>query len=106
MGWIALVVSGVLETVWAAALSQSRSFTRLIPSVVFGVALVLSMIGTTVRVSHSVTSMSLRVMAYRQGMATLSYLLSGRRCLSGVGDGLESGAVVVPAGSGLVESSA
>jgi quaternary ammonium compound-resistance protein SugE len=31
--------------VWAAALSQSRSFTRLIPSVVFGVALVLSMIG-------------------------------------------------------------
>ena len=30
---------------WAAALSQSRSFTRLIPSVVFGVALVLSMIG-------------------------------------------------------------
>jgi hypothetical protein len=45
MGWIALVVSGVLETVWAAALSQSRSFTRLIPSVVFGVALVLSMIG-------------------------------------------------------------
>ena len=45
MGWIALVVSGVLETVWAAALSQSRGFTRLIPSVVFGVALVLSMIG-------------------------------------------------------------
>jgi quaternary ammonium compound-resistance protein SugE len=47
MGWIALVVSGVLETVWAAALSQSQSrgFTRLIPSVVFGVALVLSMIG-------------------------------------------------------------
>ena len=45
MGWIALVVSGVLETVWAAALSHSRGFTRLIPSVVFGVALVLSMIG-------------------------------------------------------------
>ena len=45
MGWTALVVSGVLETVWAAALSQSRGFTRLIPSVVFGVALVLSMIG-------------------------------------------------------------
>jgi quaternary ammonium compound-resistance protein SugE len=45
MEWIALVVSGVLETVWAAALSQSRGFTRLIPSVVFGVALVLSMIG-------------------------------------------------------------
>ena len=61
---------------------------------------------TTVQVSRSVTRLSLRVMACRQGMATSSYLLSGRRCLSGVSDGLESGAVVVPSGSGLVESSA
>jgi quaternary ammonium compound-resistance protein SugE len=45
MAWITLVVSGVLETVWAAALSQSRGFSRLVPSVVFGVALVLSMLG-------------------------------------------------------------
>jgi quaternary ammonium compound-resistance protein SugE len=45
VAWIALVVSGVLETVWAAALSQSRGLTRLVPSVVFGVALVLSMVG-------------------------------------------------------------
>jgi quaternary ammonium compound-resistance protein SugE len=45
MAWITLVVSGVLETVWAAALSQSRGFTRLVPSVVFAVALVLSMVG-------------------------------------------------------------
>jgi quaternary ammonium compound-resistance protein SugE len=45
MAWIVLVVSGVLETVWAAALAHSRGFTRLVPSVVFGVALVLSMAG-------------------------------------------------------------
>ena len=45
MAWIVLVVSGVLETVWAAALAQTRGFTRLVPSVVFGVALVLSMAG-------------------------------------------------------------
>ncbi len=45
MAWIALLVSGVLETVWAAALSQSKGFTRLVPSVVFGLALVLSMTG-------------------------------------------------------------
>ena len=45
MSWILLVVSGVLETVWAAALAQSRGFTRLVPSLVFGVALVLSMGG-------------------------------------------------------------
>jgi quaternary ammonium compound-resistance protein SugE len=45
MAWVALVVSGVLETVWAAALSQSRGFTRPGPTIVFGVALVLSMAG-------------------------------------------------------------
>jgi quaternary ammonium compound-resistance protein SugE len=43
--WIVLIVSGVLETVWAAALSRSEGFSRLAPSVVFVVALVLSMIG-------------------------------------------------------------
>jgi quaternary ammonium compound-resistance protein SugE len=45
MAWIVLVVSGVLETVWAAALSRSAGLTRLGPSAVFGVALVLSMAG-------------------------------------------------------------
>lgn len=45
MAWFALLISGVLETVWAAALSQSKGFTRLVPSIVFGVALVLSMVG-------------------------------------------------------------
>jgi len=45
MAWVVLVVSGVLETVWATALAQSRGFTRVVPSVVFGVALVLSMVG-------------------------------------------------------------
>ena len=45
MAWIALLVSGVLETVWAAALSESKGFTRPVPSIAFGVALVLSMAG-------------------------------------------------------------
>ena len=45
MAWIVLVVSGVLETVWAAALSRSEGFSKLGPSLVFGVALVLSMAG-------------------------------------------------------------
>ena len=45
MAWLILVVSGVLEAVWATALSKSDGFARLAPSVVFGVALVLSMAG-------------------------------------------------------------
>jgi quaternary ammonium compound-resistance protein SugE len=45
VSWIVLIVSGVLEAVWATALGMSAGFTRLWPSVVFGVALVASMAG-------------------------------------------------------------
>ncbi|WP_241385561.1 DMT family transporter [Rhodococcus sp. CH91] len=45
MAWIVLVLSGVLEAVWATALGRSAGFTRLAPTVVFAVALVLSMAG-------------------------------------------------------------
>ena len=45
MPWIVLIVSGVLEAVWATALGRSEGFTRLTPSVVFATALVASMAG-------------------------------------------------------------
>lgn len=45
MAWLVLVVSGVLEAVWAVALGRSEGFTRLGPSVVFGVGIALSMSG-------------------------------------------------------------
>ncbi len=45
MSWIVLIVSGILEAVWATALGRSEGFTRLWPTVVFGVALVASMGG-------------------------------------------------------------
>lgn len=45
MAWIVLVLSGFLETAWAIALSASQGFTRLGPSVVFVVTMVLSMAG-------------------------------------------------------------
>ncbi|OPX13242.1 multidrug efflux SMR transporter [Mycobacterium sp. AT1] len=45
MSWIVLVISGVLEAVWATALGKSEGFSKLSPSVVFVVALVASMAG-------------------------------------------------------------
>ncbi|TNC47060.1 DMT family transporter [Mumia zhuanghuii] len=45
MAWLVLIVSGVLEAVWATALGRSDGFSRLVPTVVFGVAVVLSMVG-------------------------------------------------------------
>jgi quaternary ammonium compound-resistance protein SugE len=45
MSWIILVISGVLEAVWATAMGKSEGFTRLAPSVLFVVALIASMGG-------------------------------------------------------------
>lgn len=45
MAWLVLVVSGILEAVWATALGRSENFSRLAPTVVFGVGLALSMAG-------------------------------------------------------------
>ena len=45
MAWMVLVLSGVLEAVWATALGRSEGFSKLGPSIVFGVALVFSMAG-------------------------------------------------------------
>ncbi|WP_062210461.1 multidrug efflux SMR transporter [Streptomyces sp. NBRC 109706] len=45
MAWIVLVISGLLEAVWATALGKSDGFSRFWPSAVFGAGLVCSMIG-------------------------------------------------------------
>lgn len=45
MSWLILVVSGVLEAVWATALGRSDGLTRLGPTVTFGIALIASMVG-------------------------------------------------------------
>lgn len=45
MSWIILIVSGILEAVWATALGKSDGLSKLWPSVVFFVGLALSMFG-------------------------------------------------------------
>ncbi len=45
LAWIALVFAGLMEIIYAAALERSETFTRLWPSVVFVVAVALSMGG-------------------------------------------------------------
>lgn len=45
MAWLVLVISGVLEAVWATALGKSEGFTRPTPTVIFALALIVSMGG-------------------------------------------------------------
>lgn len=45
MYWLILFLSGALESVWAVSLSRSEGFTRLVPSLVFLVSAILSIVG-------------------------------------------------------------
>lgn len=45
MSWFVLVLSGILEAVWATALGRSEGFSRLGPTLVFFPALAASMAG-------------------------------------------------------------
>lgn len=45
MAWFVLVLSGVLEAVWATALGRSEGLTRPVPTATFLVALAMSMAG-------------------------------------------------------------
>jgi quaternary ammonium compound-resistance protein SugE len=45
VSWLVLVVSGVLESVWAVALGKSEGFSKPVPTAVFAVAVILSMAG-------------------------------------------------------------
>lgn len=45
MAWLILVLSGLLEAGWALSLKASNGFTKLWPTVSFGVLMILSMAG-------------------------------------------------------------
>lgn len=45
MAWIILVLSGTMEAVWATALSKSDGFTHPVPTIVFLLAVIVSMAG-------------------------------------------------------------
>lgn len=45
MPWFVLILSALFEAVWATALGESHGFSRMGPTIVFGVALTISMVG-------------------------------------------------------------
>lgn len=45
LAWIILVLSGLLEAVWATALDASKGFKKPLPSIIFVVSMSISMVG-------------------------------------------------------------
>ena len=83
MAWIVLVVSGVLEAVWATALGKTAGFSRLTPSVVFVVGLVLSMVGLAYAMRSLPTGTAYAVWVGIGAALTVAYaMLSGDEAAS------------------------
>ncbi|WP_206492192.1 multidrug efflux SMR transporter [Rhodococcus sp. KRD162] len=83
MAWLILVVSGVLEAIWATALGKSEGFTKLGPSVVFGVAVVLSMIGLAIAMRSLPTGTAYAVWVGIGATLTVTYaMLTGAEAAS------------------------
>ena len=75
MSWIVLIVSGCLEAVWATALGKSEGFTKLWPTVVFGVGIVLSMAGLAVAMRDIPTGTAYAVWVGIGAALTVTYAM-------------------------------
>ncbi|KAA0024849.1 DMT family transporter [Antrihabitans cavernicola] len=75
MAWLILVVSGVLEAVWATALGKSEGFSKLLPSLVFGVALLLSMAGLAIAMRDIPTGTAYAVWVGIGASLTVAYAM-------------------------------
>lgn len=85
MSWLVLVLSGVLEAVWATALGRSEGFTRLGPSIIFLLSLILSMAGLAYAMRELPVGTSYAVWVGIGAVLTVAYaMLTGAETVSAV----------------------
>jgi len=83
MSWLILIVSGILEAVWATALGKSEGFTKVVPTIVFGVALVASMGGLALALRDIPTGTGYAVWVGIGAALTVTYaMITGTEPLS------------------------
>jgi quaternary ammonium compound-resistance protein SugE len=103
MAWLVLVVSGVLEAVWATAMKRSDGFSRLTPTLVFAVSLAFSMAGLAYAMRSLPTGTSYAVWVGIGAVLTVGYaMLTGDETASPVKVLLIAGVVGCIAGLKLV----
>lgn len=76
MSWLVLILSGAFEAVWAVALGKSDGFTRLGPSVVFVLALIVSMAGLAYAMRELPTGTSYAVWVGIGAVLTVAYSMA------------------------------
>lgn len=79
MAWAVLVISGLLEAVWAVALAASDGFRKLRPSIVFVVFQVITLIGLAYAMQTLPTGTSYAVWVGCGAFATLVYSIARKQ---------------------------
>ena len=103
MAWLVLLVSGVLEAVWATAMDRSDGFSRLLPSLIFAVSLLFSMAGLAFAMRSLPTGTSYAVWVGIGAVLTVGYaMLTGDETASPVKVLLIAGVVGCIAGLKVV----
>ena len=90
MAWVALIVAGLFEVVWASAMKQSHGFTRLWPSIITVAAMLTSfgLLAWSMRVLPLGTAYTIwtgigAVGAFAVGMLILGEAASATRLMAG-----------------------
>ncbi|MEU4424386.1 multidrug efflux SMR transporter [Actinoplanes sp. NPDC024001] len=76
MPWISLLVSAVLEAVWATALGRSEGFSRPAPTVIFAIGLLLSMVTLGYAAKHIPISTAYAIWTGTGAALTVAYAMA------------------------------
>lgn len=76
MPWIVLISSAVFEAVWATALGHSDGFSKVVPTVIFVVALIISMAGLGWAAKHIPIGTSYAVWVGIGAALTVTYAMA------------------------------
>lgn len=76
MAWIVLVISGLFEAAWATALGRSSGLTKLAPSIVFFVTVIISMFGLAFAMKTLPTGTAYAVWVGIGASTTVSYAMA------------------------------
>lgn len=83
MAWFVLITSGIFEAVWAVALGKSEGFSKLVPSLVFAGALVISMGGLAYAMKTLPTGTSYAIwVAVGASLAVIYGMITGAEAVS------------------------
>ncbi|MSS84700.1 multidrug efflux SMR transporter [Actinomycetaceae bacterium WB03_NA08] len=83
MPWLVLIFSALCEAVWATALGDSHGLTEIVPTIIFFVALVISMLGLAWAVREIPIGTAYAVWTGLGAALTVSYaVISGAEVLT------------------------